>query len=149
VPNLLGWSVERRLERVDELLALVGLEPAAYRERYPSELSGGQQQRVAFARALAADPDVILLDEPFGALDALTRLELQEEFLRLKQGLHKSMLLVTHDLVEAFRLADRIGVMKEGRLRQLDAPLTLRQRPSDSYVRTLIEEVARARLPEA
>jgi osmoprotectant transport system ATP-binding protein len=148
VPALLGWTAERRRARADELLVLVGLDPEAFRLRYPRQLSGGQRQRVAFARALAADPRVILLDEPFGALDALTRLELQEEFERLKQKLRKSMLLVTHDLAEAFRLADRIGVMKQGMLRQLATPHQLRRQPADDYVRALIDAVVRARLPE-
>jgi osmoprotectant transport system ATP-binding protein len=148
VPQLLAWPVTRRLSRADELLELVGLAPEQYRDRYPRELSGGQRQRVAFARALAADPQVILLDEPFGALDALTRLELQREFLSLKQRLGKSMLLVTHDLVEAFRLADRIAVMKQGRIRQLAEPSLLRHRPADSYVRALMEQLRSAGLPE-
>jgi len=139
VPALLGWPAGRRRTRVDELLDLVGLEPARFRERYPRELSGGQRQRIAFARALAADPDVVLLDEPFGALDALTRLELQEEFLRLRRRLSKTMLFVTHDLDEAFRLADRIGVMREGRLLQLAGRETLASAPADDYVRRLVE----------
>jgi len=138
VPELLGWPAVRRRERCDELLALVGLPPARYRARHPRELSGGQRQRVAFARALAADPGVVLLDEPFGALDALTRLELQQEFERLRRRLSKTMLLVTHDLAEAFRLADRIGVMREGRLLQVAAPEELRRRPADGYVRRLL-----------
>jgi len=144
VPALLGWAAARRRERTAELLELVGLEPALYRERYPRELSGGQRQRVAFARALAADPDVVLLDEPFGALDALTRLELQEEFQRLRRKLGKTMLLVTHDLDEAFRLADRIGVMREGRLLQLGERDALEHRPADDYVRRLVERGRRS-----
>jgi ABC-type proline/glycine betaine transport system ATPase subunit len=102
------------------------------------ELSGGERQRVAFARALAADPEVILLDEPFGALDALTRLELQEEFLRLKQELRKTMLLVTHDLGEAFRLGDRIAVMRSGRILQIGAAEELKKNPADPYVKALV-----------
>jgi len=139
VPLLLRWTDDRRRARRDELLTLVGLEPQRYRSRYPRELSGGQRQRVAFARALAADPDVVLLDEPFGALDALTRLELQVEFDRLRRRLSKTMLLVTHDLAEAFRLADRIGVMREGRLLQVATPSALRDRPADDYVKRLLE----------
>ena len=139
VPALLRWTEDRRRARCDELLTLVGLEPARYRTRYPRELSGGQRQRVAFARALAADPDVVLLDEPFGALDALTRLELQAEFDRLRRRLSKTMLLVTHDLSEAFRLGDRIGVMREGRLLQVATPSELRDRPADDYVKRLLE----------
>jgi osmoprotectant transport system ATP-binding protein len=140
VPSLLGWERQRREQRARELLALVGLPPEVYQGRHPRELSGGQRQRAAFARALAADPEVILLDEPFGALDALTRLELQEEFLRLKEQLRKTMLLVTHDLPEAFRLGDRIAVMQEGRILQEATPGVLRQSPADGYVRSLIEK---------
>jgi osmoprotectant transport system ATP-binding protein len=139
VPELLGWAPARRRQRTDDLLSLVGLEPERYRERYPVKLSGGQRQRVAFARALAADPDVILLDEPFGALDALTRLELQAEFLGLKGRLGKTMLLVTHDLAEAFRLGDRVAVMRDGRLLQIGAAEELRRGPADPYVARLIE----------
>ena len=126
VPRLLGWDREPPPEaRTREMLELVGLDPAAHAGRYPAELSGGQRQRVAFARALAADPPLILLDEPFGALDALTRLELHRQFLELKKALGKTTVLVTHDLAEAFRLADRIGVMRAGRLLQLGAPAEL------------------------
>jgi osmoprotectant transport system ATP-binding protein len=138
VPGLLGWDTQRRRQRVNELLDLVGLTPAEYKSRYPRHLSGGQRQRVAFARALAADPEVILLDEPFGALDALTRLEMQREFLRLKRALGKTMLMVTHDLPEAFRLADRIGVMRGGRLLQVAPPDQLRHEPADDHVRELL-----------
>jgi osmoprotectant transport system ATP-binding protein len=138
VPKLLGWPRERRAARGREMLALVGLEPEAFAGRYPRRLSGGQRQRVAFARALAGDPEVVLLDEPFGALDALTRLELHEQFLRLKGKLGKTMLLVTHDLAEAFRLADRIGVMKDGRLLQIGPPAEIEARPADGYVESLL-----------
>ncbi len=138
VPSLLGWSDGRRKERVDELLDLVGLDPGRYRNRYPGELSGGQQQRVAFARALAADPEVVLLDEPFGALDAITRVELQDEFVRMKERLGKTMLLVTHDLQEAFVLGDRIAVMKEGRVLQVGPPEEVEARPEAEYVRRLL-----------
>jgi len=138
VPELLGWEAKRRRARSSELLALVGLTPDRFRWRYPRHLSGGQRQRVAFARALAADPPVVLLDEPFGALDALTRLELQREFLQLKRRLAKTILLVTHDLQEAFRLGDRIAVMQDGRLLQTAAPDELRREPADDYVRSLL-----------
>jgi len=138
VPELLGWEAKRRRARSSELLALVGLIPDKFRGRYPRHLSGGQRQRVAFARALAADPPVVLLDEPFGALDALTRLELQCEFLQLKRRLAKTILLVTHDLQEAFRLGDRIAVMKDGRLLQTATPDKLRREPADDYVRLLL-----------
>jgi osmoprotectant transport system ATP-binding protein len=138
VPRLLGWDRDRRRERTREMLELVGLS-AAQANRYPAELSGGQRQRVAFARALAADPPLILLDEPFGALDALTRLELHRQFLELKAHLGKTTLLVTHDLNEAFRLADRIGVMRGGRLLQLGTAAELADRPADPYVSALLE----------
>jgi osmoprotectant transport system ATP-binding protein len=138
VPRLLGWDRDRRRARTREMLELVGLEPA-HAGRYPAELSGGQRQRVAFARALAADPPLILLDEPFGALDALTRLELHRQFLDLKKALGKTTVLVTHDLAEAFRLADRIGVMRSGHLLQLGTPDELAKSPADPYVEALLE----------
>ncbi|HSR53189.1 MAG TPA: ATP-binding cassette domain-containing protein [Acidobacteriota bacterium] len=139
VPGLLKWEAGRRARRCRQVLDLVGLPPESFAQRYPGELSGGQRQRVAFARALAADPDVILLDEPFGALDALTRLELQEHFLHLKETLGKTMLLVTHDLDEAFRLADRIAVMRQGRIEQTAPPRRLRDNPESPYVTSLLE----------
>jgi osmoprotectant transport system ATP-binding protein len=139
VPRLLGWDREKTRTRAREMLDLAGLDPGTYAHRYPAELSGGQRQRVAFARALAADPAIILLDEPFGALDALTRLELHRQFKKLQETLHKTMVLVTHDLTEAFRLAGRIGVMKKGRLLQLATPEELVARPADAYVRELLE----------
>ncbi len=145
VPRLLGWDEPRRRARTDELLDLVGLKPEAYRDRHPLELSGGQRQRVAFARALAAKPDVVLLDEPFGALDAITRLELQEEFLRLKGRLRTTMVLVTHDLVEAFRVGDRLAVLKEGRLHQQGTPEAIRGAPASDYVRALLATAGAAR----
>jgi osmoprotectant transport system ATP-binding protein len=138
VPRLLGWDRDRRQARTREMLELVGLE-AAHASRYPAELSGGQRQRVAFARALAADPPLILLDEPFGALDALTRLELHRQFLDLKKALGKTTVLVTHDLAEAFRLADRIGVMRSGHLLQLGTPEELAKSPANPYVEALLE----------
>ncbi len=138
VPRLLGWDLERRRERTRILLELVGLPPQDYSRCFPAELSGGQRQRVAFARALAAEPRVDLLDEPFGALDALTRNELQDEFLRLKARLHPTMVLVTHDLGEAFRLADRVAVLRAGRLLQIGPPNELIAHPADDYVRALL-----------
>jgi len=138
VPRLLGWEEERVRARVDELLTMVGLSPESHRSRFPLELSGGQRQRVAFARALAADPEIVLLDEPFGALDAITRVELHEEFVAMQKRLAKTMLLVTHDLAEAFRLADRIGVMRGGRLIQVGTPSGLEENPTDPYVRDLL-----------
>jgi osmoprotectant transport system ATP-binding protein len=128
--------------RADHALALVGLDPAALGERWPRELSGGQRQRVAVARALAASPDIVLLDEPFGALDAITRADLQAGFRALRRELHVTTLLVTHDLAEAERLADRIAVMHQGRMEQVAEPEELRDAPATEYVRTLL---ARAR----
>ena len=119
VPHLKGWPPERIKSRVTELLELVGLAPEAYLDRYPSELSGGQRQRIGFARALAADPRIVLMDEPFGALDPITRGEMQTEFAALSRKLHKTIVFVTHDLREAFTLADRIGLFKNGRLVEL------------------------------
>ena len=127
----------------DEALRLVGLEPAAVGQRWPRELSGGQRQRVAVARALAARPDIILLDEPFGALDAITRADLQNTFLDLRRELAFTALLVTHDLAEAFLLADRIAVMHQGRVEQVASPGELRAAPATEYVRALL---ARARV---
>ncbi len=148
VPRLLGWSVERCHRRVEELLDLVGLSAGEHGSRFPVELSGGQRQRVAFARALAADPEVILLDEPFGALDALTRNDLQHEFLRLRRKVGKTIILVTHDLDEAFRLGDEIAVMKEGRVLQVATPDKLRKNPEGGYVRELLER-ARVKMPKS
>jgi osmoprotectant transport system ATP-binding protein len=122
VPNLEGWTKERTRERVYELLALVGLDPQVFAERFPRELSGGQRQRVGVARALAADPPLILMDEPFGALDPLTRAELQGEFAALTRRLNKTIVFVTHDIREAFKLASRIGLFKDGHLVELCAP---------------------------
>lgn len=116
VPKLLDWRSPQIKMRVSELLEMVGLDPAQFAKRYPHELSGGQKQRVGVARALAADPPVLLMDEPFGALDPITRLELQQEFHRLQQELNKTVVFVTHDIQEAFVLADRIGLMSGGEL---------------------------------
>ncbi len=138
VPLLLGWEPERRTGRVHKLLNLVHLDPQRFRARYPIELSGGQRQRVAFARALAADPGIVLLDEPFGALDAITRHELQRQFLGLKQRLRKTMVMVTHDVDEALQLGDRIAVLKEGHLLQIGTPADLLAAPAHDYIRQLL-----------
>jgi osmoprotectant transport system ATP-binding protein len=122
VPNLLGWKPRQIKTRAYELLHLVGLEPGNFADRYPHQLSGGQRQRVGVARALAADPPILLMDEPFGALDPITRLELQQEFHRLQQELGKTVVFVTHDIQEAFVLASRIGLMQDGQLVVLDTP---------------------------
>lgn len=116
VPSLESWPQEKVARRVNDLLELVGLDPARFGARFPRELSGGQRQRVGVARALAADPSILLLDEPFGALDPITRLEMQKEFRALQKQLGKTMVFVTHDMREAFKLGDRIGLMKEGHL---------------------------------
>ena len=139
VPELLGWSRSRRRGRARELLELVGLPPGAYAERYPRQLSGGQRQRVAVARALAADPPLVLLDEPFGALDAITRAEVRQTFTRLRASRKQTAVVVTHDLDEAFQLSDRIAVMQRGRLLQTASPQELVERPADPYVRALLD----------
>jgi osmoprotectant transport system ATP-binding protein len=122
VPRLEGWEEGRIRERARELLRMVGLDPDTFARRYPHELSGGQRQRVGVARALAADPPIILMDEPFGALDPLTRAELQREFAALSRSLHKTIVFVTHDIGEAFALASRIGLFKDGRLVEVAEP---------------------------
>ncbi len=137
-PSLLGWSPARTRARIDELLALVELDPALVRNRCPDELSGGQQQRVGVARALAAGPAVMLLDEPFGALDPLTRERLQESFLRIRRDTGLTAVFVTHDMAEALMLGDRIAVMHEGRLEQIGTPHDLLTRPASPYVRELM-----------
>lgn len=139
VPQLLGWTPKQQLEQFDTLLPLLNLDPVQIAERYPIELSGGQRQRVAVARALAADPPIVLLDEPFGALDPLTRHDLQDQFLSLKSRLQKTMVLVTHDMSEAFRLGDRITILKEGRIHQVGTPQELLNSPATSYVHSLIQ----------
>ncbi|MFI6230007.1 ABC transporter ATP-binding protein [Micromonospora echinospora] len=139
VPRLLGWSKERSRRRVDELLELVGLDPAQFGRRYPHELSGGQRQRVGVARALAADPVVLLMDEPFSAVDPIVRTRLQEEFLRLQAEVRKTIVLVTHDLDEAVRLGDRIAVLSEGgRLEQYDTPAAVLGAPASDFVRDFV-----------
>src|SRR5205085_4081281 len=133
-----GWSKEKLAERVDELLELVGLPPAEYRKRFPRQLSGGQQQRVGLARALATDPAILLMDEPFGALDAITRSRMQEELLRVQRDVHKTILFVSHDIEEAFKLGDQIAVLSEGKLIQLGSPIELLAHPADDFVRQLV-----------
>jgi osmoprotectant transport system ATP-binding protein len=140
VPTLEGWPAERRTARVRELLSLVGLEPSEFESRWPDELSGGQRQRVGVARALAADPPVLLMDEPFGALDPITRVELQREFRRIQATLRKTTVLVTHDIREAFVLADRIGVLDAGALVAYDAPGALRT-STHPTVRLLVDSM--------
>ncbi|WP_181767272.1 ABC transporter ATP-binding protein [Streptomyces albidus (ex Kaewkla and Franco 2022)] len=134
VPYLLGWSKARRRERAAELLDLVGLDPSRFGDRYPDQLSGGQRQRVGVARALAADPPVLLMDEPFGAVDPVVREHLQTEFLKLQSTLHKTVLFVTHDIEEAVRLGDRIAVYGDGRIEQFDPPAKVLGAPATPYV---------------
>lgn len=138
VPRLVNWDRARVAARVSELLALVGLEPDVFRDRWPDELSGGQRQRVGLARALAADPPVLLMDEPFGALDPITRVELHREFRALQTKLPRAVLLVTHDLAEAFALAHRVAVLHEGRVVACETPEAL-TRVEDPHVRELLE----------
>lgn len=138
VPDLLKWPKNEIAARVDEMLALVDLPPEQYRERYPAQLSGGQQQRVGVARALAGDPKVILMDEPFGAVDAITRTGLQDALLHLQRRLHKTILFVTHDVEEALRLADKMVVMKDGRVHQYDTPFNILKNPANDFVRELV-----------
>ncbi|MBQ86429.1 MAG: glycine/betaine ABC transporter ATP-binding protein [Gammaproteobacteria bacterium] len=139
VPELLGWSPSAVLDRCRVVLDLVGLPPTQFAERFPSQLSGGQQQRVGVARALAAQPQLVLMDEPFGALDPITRADLQDEFKSIQRRLELTVILVTHDMTEALLMADRIAVMKQGKVQQLGSPTELLNAPSDPYVRKLIE----------
>jgi osmoprotectant transport system ATP-binding protein len=135
VPRLLGWAAPRLRERTDELLGLVGLDPARYRDRYPSQLSGGERQRVGVARALAADPPVMLMDEPFGAVDPIVRERLQDEFLRLQDELAKTILFVTHDIDEAIKMGDLVAVMQGGGLlAQFGPPADILANPASDFV---------------
>ena len=133
-----GWSKQRLSNRVDELLELVGLPPDEYRKRFPRQLSGGQQQRVGLARALATDPAILLMDEPFGALDAITRERLQDELLRIQRDVRKTILFVSHDMEEAFKLGDKIAVMSEGKLAQIGTPVELLAQPANAFVSKLV-----------
>lgn len=142
VPRLLGWPKEKQWSRARELLKLVGLEPHTYAGRYPDELSGGQQQRVGVARALASDPSYLLMDEPFGALDAVTRDTLQQELLSLKKRLGKTIVFVTHDIFEALTLGDRIAVLHAGQLQQVGTRKDLLGKPATEFVRNLFAKPA-------
>ena len=139
VPRLLGWSRADVDKRTRELLDMVGLDPSEHRRRYPRELSGGQQQRVGVARALAAKPEVLLMDEPFGALDPITRDEIQDQFKTLQGALGLTVVLVTHDMTEALLLADHIVVMKEGRIVGEGTPSELMAKPPHPYVKRLMD----------
>ena len=134
VPHLLGWDEKRIRERVDELLLMLRLEPDVFRNRYPAELSGGQQQRVGVARCLAADPEILLMDEPFGAIDPINREEIQNEFLRVQDKLKKTIAFVTHDIHEAIKIGDKIAIFQEGRLIQYDTPEIILTRPKNKYI---------------
>jgi len=139
VPSLLGWDKARIAQRTNELLQLVRLEPQRYGTRYPRELSGGEKQRVGVARALAGNPDVLLMDEPFGALDAIVRRSLQDELLQIVRRAGPTVVFVTHDVDEAVRLADRIVVMREGRVEQSGTPLDVLSKPATPYVAELLQ----------
>lgn len=138
VPSIMGRSRRDTASRVDELLTLVGLFPDEYRDRYPRQLSGGEQQRVGLARALAADPDVLLMDEPFGALDAITRERMQDALASIQREMQKTILFVTHDVGEAFRLGDRVAVLSGGRLMQVGTPIELLTQPANDFVSHLV-----------
>lgn len=138
VPKILKWDRARIDARVDELLELVGLSPEEFRDRWPSQLSGGQQQRVGLARALAVQPRIMLLDEPFGAIDAITRSELQDELLRIHRGSGKTFVFVTHDIAEALKLGTKVLVMDQGKVQQYDTPENILRHPATDFVRTLL-----------
>ncbi|HLS34143.1 MAG TPA: betaine/proline/choline family ABC transporter ATP-binding protein, partial [Brevibacterium sp.] len=139
VPKLLGWDAKRVSSRVDELLTMVNMDPGEYRDRYPKQLSGGQQQRVGVARALGADPEVMLMDEPFGAIDPITRDRLQNEFLRLQSDVRKTIVFVTHDIDEAIKMGDRIAILQEGsRIAQYDTPERILTAPANDFVKDFI-----------
>ena len=138
VPRLLGWSETKISHRVDELLGMVDLEPQTYRHRFPRDLSGGQKQRVGVARALAADPPVMLMDEPFGAIDPITRSRLQDEFLGIQQRLKKTVVFVTHDLDEAIKMGDRIALLRDGKVVQYDTPEVILASPANKFVEEFV-----------
>lgn len=138
VPELRGWSKQKIHQRVDELLEMVGLDPKTYRNRKPKELSGGQQQRIGVVRALAADPEIILMDEPFSALDPISREKLQEDLSELQRSIKKTIVFVTHDMKEALKLGDRICVMRDGEIVQVGTPEDLLHRPADDFVRNFV-----------
>ncbi len=140
VPRLLGWHKDRRRLRAHELLESIGMDPDTYKSRYPDELSGGQQQRVGVARALASDPQYLLMDEPFGALDALTRDTLQQELISLKQRFKLTIVFVTHDIFEAISVADRIAILHEGRLEQVGTTREVYNRPASPFVADLFSK---------
>src|SRR5699024_9485605 len=146
VPHLLKWDKEKMDARIEELLDMVGLDPKIYKERYPSELSGGQQQRIGVIRALAAEPEIILMDEPFSALDPISREQLQEELIQLQKDIKKSIIFVTHEMDEALKIADKIVLMRDGEIVQAASPEEMLRRPANDFVKDFIGE---KRLKEA
>lgn len=138
VPTLLNWPKDKKRKRAEELLRLVGMDPEIYLDRYPSELSGGQQQRIGVARCLGADPPILLMDEPFGAIDPITRSKLQDEFLKIQAKIKKTIAFVTHDINEAIKMGDKIALMRQGELVQYADPATLLGSPKDEFVRNFI-----------
>jgi osmoprotectant transport system ATP-binding protein len=138
VPKMLGWDKKAINDRIDHLLSMVSLDPEEFRDRHPNQLSGGQKQRVGVARALAADPPIVLMDEPFGALDPITREQLQNEFLELESEIQKTIVFVTHDIFEAVRMGDRIALLNEGSLEQLASPAELVEKPAGEFVEAFL-----------
>lgn len=138
VPRLLGWDKARTDRRINELLELVSLDPSVMRDRLPHELSGGQRQRVGFARALAADPAIMLMDEPFGAIDPITRVRLQDEFRQILKKVSKTVVIVTHDIDEAIKMGDRVAIMRDGRLLQYDSPEAILANPANEFVENFL-----------
>lgn len=143
VPKILGWEKEKILKREEELFRLVNLDYKEFKDRYPSQLSGGQQQRIGLARALAADPSLMLLDEPFGAIDAINREKLQDELLRIHEASQKTFLFVTHDINEAFKLGTRVLIMDKGQVKQFDTPEAIIKNPADEFVESLIRSASK------
>jgi len=138
VPALKGWPKAERRQRAEELLELMGMDSSEFIDKYPSELSGGQCQRVGVARALGGDPPIVLMDEPFGAIDPITRVRLQDEFLKIQQEIKKTIIFVTHDIYEAIKMGDKVVLMKEGRLVQYDTPANLLYRPKNEFVENFV-----------
>lgn len=148
VPKILKWDKDRIAKRCDELLEMVNLDPAEFRDRYPAQLSGGQQQRVGLARALAADPDIMLLDEPFGAIDAINREKLQDSLKEIHRGTGKTFLFVTHDIGEAFKLGTKVILMDRGHLEQMGTPREIVEQPANDFVRAFLSSAGQFTLPE-
>lgn len=143
VPKILGWDKEKIRKREEELFLLVNLDFKEFKDRYPAQLSGGQQQRIGLARALAADPPLMLLDEPFGAIDAINREKLQDELLKIHEASKKTFLFVTHDINEAFKLGTRVLIMDKGQVKQFDTPAEIIKNPADEFVQSLIRSASK------